>query len=267
MADDPKVELEATEETGDEATASPESTSSSGGDSAGSDDAAQAADTAREEYLAQLSARVARETVAELMRQGNGTGQGNQAASPPTAASGAVAALAKEREALDAEEARLQRAIDAEGLTAANLYAHQQYGIRDARWLAKVNLEATRMSEREREVSSKGNDDAWKRFVSTYPPGTDIELLRDAFEKRQEREAAKAPKKPGLKPDLRRPDPDRVVVDVSGASEVTATDRRARTMTGAQIEARMAHLRDSGDMDGYIKLGRDVKSGAVIRKG
>lgn len=269
MADEPKVELETPEETGDEAAASPESTSASGGDSAGSDDAASAADTARDEYLAQLSARVARETVAELMRSnGNSAGQGNQAAPPPTAASGAVVALHEERQRLDAEEARIQRAIEAEGLTAANLYAHQQYAIKDGRWLAKVNLEATRMSEREREVSKKGDDDAWKNFVNTYPPGTDIELLRDAFEKRQERAAAvkpgEKPKPPKFAP--RQPDSDRVVVDVSGASEVTAHDRKARTMTSAQIETRKAQLRES-DMDAYIKFGKDLRNGAIIRKG
>lgn len=265
MADDPKVGPEAHEESGEAVDTAPVTAPESGGDSAGETDATQAADAARDEYLAKLAANAAREVVTQLLReQGNGSGQGTHAVRPPTPAGGAVAELHAERQVLDAEEARLQRAIEAEGLTAGNLYAHQQLVQKDARWLAKVNLEATRQSEREREVSGAGQGDAWRNFVAGYPAGTDISLLRDAFEKRQERELAKTPtKKP---PVLSRREPERVVVDVSGASEVSAGERKARTMTAAQIEARKEHLRET-NMDAYIQFGRELRSGAVIRKG
>lgn len=265
MADEPKVGVSAGEGAGDPGEkpdpAQPETPT---GDMAGATEAETDAQRERDEYLANIAAQAAQRAVAEWARTHGSAAPSAPQAPPPTAGQGVVAELHREKAEIDAEAARLERAMQTDGVTAQHLLDHQRHVQREGRWLAKVNLEATRMSETERQVSSVGTEKEWREFVAQYPSGTDIALMRDAFERRQEKSKGSG-EKPKPRPDLRR-DPERPIVDVSGASEVSAGEKRARTMTRAQAEAHKNDLRESGDTDALIAFGKRIRSREVILK-
>lgn len=262
MADEPKGGPAAGEEAGESVeTTAPEPTETPGSVQAGADDAEAQAQAARDEYIANVASQAAIRAVNEYVRANGSAAPSAPAAPPPTAGQGVVAELTAERDAIAAEDARIQRAIQAEGLTAQNLLDHQNLVRREGRFYAQVNLEASRMTEQQQRVSKAGSEAEWTQFVGQFPPGTDVSLMRDAFEMRQAR--AKQPEKKPV-PNLRR-DPDRPIVDVSGPSAVSAAEKKARTMTSAQIEARKEQLREN-DVEGYIKFGKQLRSREIIRQ-
>lgn len=263
MADEPKVEPAAGEEAGDEVEkTSPEPTETPGGDHAGADDAEADAQAARDEWIAGLVAKGVEQALSRFQPASQAP-----AAQPPTAGRGIVAELEAERDTIAAEMRRVEENIRKDGLTAQNIYDRQTAFDRKADWLAKVQLEAARQSDAERQLDKAGNEEEWRQYAAQYPPGTDLMLLRKAFlHDKREAEAAAAANKP--KPRFTPPPAgsDRRVVDVSGASEVSAAERKARTMTGAQIEARKDELRIAGKREELISFERDIRNGQVIRK-
>ena len=92
-----------------------------------------------------------------------------------------------------------------------------------------------------------------------------MELLRAAFERDELKAAAEADKnKP--KPPVIKPTHDRPVVDVSAPSEVTASERKARTMTHDQVREHKRKLEAEGRHSEVRDFDRSIRNGDVILK-
>jgi hypothetical protein len=170
-----------------------------------------------------------------------------------------VGQLEAEAQAIQVERQRLEDAFRRDGYTGEHIVAHNNLAVRESRFLAQVNLQATQMAEAERAVDKEGQEEAWKAYVAANP-GVQPKVLRKAFLFDQQ-EAAKV-KKPAA-----TGDPDRKVVNLSGPGEVSASERRARTVSIEQLRQQKAALREKGDDAAAAALDRKVRSGEIILKG
>lgn len=235
------------------------------GADAGEDAQAQA-DQARAEMMARIAAETAQRVVQEwASRQ---PAPAAPAATSPTAGRGVVAELQAEGLAIQQMDARLREAIARDGLTAQNLYDQGELTRRESRFAAQVSLVGLQEAERRQAVSSRAASDddarkrAWTAFAAEHA-NVDPDLLRDAFDKRWEREVAA--KQPPPKPAPVAP--GRAAVNVSGASEVSAREVRARTMTRDQANQHRATLRAEGRDSEAAAFDRDIRAHKVLIKG
>lgn len=246
----------------------PEGGSGAGVEPAAPEDAAAAAERARDEYIARVAAETAQRVLQDWSARQPAPAA--PAAQPPMAGQRVVAELQAEAAAIQAEDARLRAAFTRDGVTSQNLYDQAELTRREARFAAQVNLVGLQESERRQAVSARSSSDdearkkAWGSFAAEHP-NVDPDLLRDAFEKRWEREhPATTPAKPATP--AAAPN-GRAAVNVSAPSEVSAREVRARTMTREQANQHRATLRSDGRDREAADFDRDIRNGKVLVKG
>lgn len=251
---------------GDEATASAAAAAEAGAGADAGEDAQAQADRAREEMIARVAAETAQRVIQDWA--GRQPASATPAASP-TAGRGVVAELQAEGLAIQQADARLRDAIARDGLTAQNLYDQSELTRRESRFAAQVSLVGLQESERRQAVSSRaGSDDdarkrAWTAFAAEHA-NVDTDLLRDAFDQRWAREVAA--KKPAAATTPAAA-PGRAAVNVSGASEVSAREVRARAMSRDAANQHRATLRAEGRDSEAAAFDRDIRGGKVLIKG
>jgi hypothetical protein len=259
MADEPKAGDSVSEGAGDSAAADAAHSEARPGAGSGADDGQR---DPRDEYIERLeeAARKAEEAIARLSAATEAPRA--TAATPPTASRGDVAEFEREAQAIANEKARLEHALRTEGATAANLIAHNELTSREARFYAQLNAKALELTETERAVDGAGSEKGWREFARSHP-GVPLDILRDAFLKRHEQ--AKPPEKPKLK--TRAADSDeRVTVNVSGSSEVSAGEKKARTVTSEEWATRKRELISKGDFETLSAEAAKIRSGDTILK-
>lgn len=238
---------------GDSAAADAAHTETPGSDSAGESDAAVETQRARDEYIADVASKAAAAVVERFIRDGQ---QAPAAGNPPTPAASGIGALEAERQSIIAEVQALDAAIRRDGVTGELLLRRSDLSDRKSEFVAKVNMHAMKMQETAAAVSSRGNEDEWRRFANDNPT-VPVDILRDAFEKR----AGKAA--PAASPATIRPKP----VDASGGGERGAATPKVPTITMAQFDDKKAQLRAAGMHDEAAKLDRQVRAREVLLKG
>lgn len=221
---------------------------------------AQMAAEEREQFLADLARRVASELRPALAP-----------APPPTAGHPEQAGggqLEREAAAIQREMAALEAQVAQDGgYSATTMLKRMELTDRTSALRAEATLEGLRRIEEARQVSASGTEERWTQFYQQNRNRGDVEMLRLAFErdeqKRAEAENAARPKPATPAP---RTDPARPVVDVSGASEVSAQQRATRSMTWDQIRAHKATLEDAGDFRAVREFDMKIRNGDVIPK-
>ena len=219
-------------------------------------DAQAEAAAERERFLTEIVARTVTQTVAQLRSATQPT------ATPPTTAAGPVADLEREALAIQTE----MRALDAQtaaagGHTADTLVKRIELTDRTSALRAEATMRAVRMGEEAQQVRTLGAEERWQDYYRDNRTRGDVAILRLAWERE---EAKRAPEKTPVPPKLADRTP---VVDISGASEVTSADRRARTMTSAQVHATKERLTEEGKLGEIRKLDSQIRDGEVILKG
>jgi hypothetical protein len=244
----------------------PESSSGAGVQPAATDTQAEA-DAAREAMIAEAreqGRQAAREEWARLQ-----TSQPAPAAPPPTANRREYAELQAEGLAIQQEDVRIRQAITRDGLTAQNLYDQAELTRRESRFAAQVNLVGLQESERRQAIDSRAPKDDEERskafrVYASQNPNADPDMLEMAFATKWAREhptkaaaAAPAPSAP----------PGRAAVNVSGPSEVSAREARARTMTREQANQHRTALRAEGRDSEAANFDREIRTSKVLIKG
>lgn len=207
----------------------------------------------REDFLNEIVARVA-----EKIRPA-----APAPAPPPTTAAGPLADLEREAQAIAAEEAALTReSQQVGGWTADMLVRRQDLTDRKSNWRAEATLRAIRLQEAQTRVEKAGEEPGWLKYYEANRHRGDVEILRAAWEHDQMKAAPPSPT-PAPQPKLteRAPAPN-----VSGPAEVTATERKARTMTREQVQATKAKLEEEGKFKEIRELDASLRNGDVLLK-
>lgn len=181
---------------------------------------------------------------------------------PPTPAAGPLADLEREAQEINAEEAALKQEFQRSGgWTADTLVRRQDLIDRKSAWRAEASMRALRLTEAQSRVEKAGEEPEWLKFYEANRHRGDVDLLRAAWERDQLKAAP--PAKPAPQPKLteRTPAPD-----VSGAAEVTASERKARTMTSEQVRAQKAKWEEEGEFKKIRELDASLRNGDVLLK-
>lgn len=182
---------------------------------------------------------------------------------PPTPAAGPLADLEREAQAIGAEDEALKQQFQRDGgWTAETLVRRQDLTDRKSAWRAEASMRAVRLTEAQARVEKAGEEPEWLKFYEANRNRGDVDLLRAAWERDQLKNAPP--------PKIATPQPkltERAVVpDVSGAAEVTASERKARTMTHEQVRALKAKLEDEGKFKEIRELDSQLRNGDVLLK-
>lgn len=186
----------------------------------------------------------------------------------PTPATGGLEALEREAASiLEAEKALAARVEREGGWSADTMLARQDLVERRSAVRAEAAIVAVREMETQQRVTQFGTEDRWKEFYRANRHRGDVELLRAAFERDEDRRAkeaaAGAPKPPVLP---RKTEPTAPVVDVSAPSEVTAAERKARTMTMDAVREAKKRFEEAGDAKAIRDLDRKIRDGEILLK-
>lgn len=247
MADEPEVKPGET--VGDELNGS-----AAPGETVPGEQDAKARETAeREAFLAQVV-----ESVVSRLRAEVAPAPSNP---PPTPANGPLADLEREAAAIEAEAQALAQQFQRDGgWTADTLVRRQDLTDRRSAWRAEAAIRAVRMNEQRVAVEKAGSEAEWLKWYEANKHRGDVDVLRAAWERDNPRKPAET--KPQPKFTERPPAPD-----VSGAAEVTAQERKARTMTQEQVRAAKAKMDEAGDYKGIRELDAKLRNGEVLLKG
>jgi hypothetical protein len=183
---------------------------------------------------------------------------------PPTTAAMGHDPLEVEAQAiLDAKKALEDRVQREGGWSADTLLKHNELTDRTSALRSEVTLRGLREMESRQRVDALGKEDRWHQFYAQNKHRGDVELLRAAFERDELKAQSEAPKPPVAAP---KTPTIRPVVDVSGPAEVSAAERKARTMTREQVQAEKSRLAAAGDSRAIRELDAKLRNGDVILK-
>lgn len=250
MADEPEVKPG---ETVVEQPKGSEEPGEAAAEAASQQDAQARAAQEREAFLNEIVSRV----VAQVGRQAPPA-----TTTPPTAPNGPLADLEHEAQAIEAEARSLDEQFRRDGgWTADTIIRRQDLTDRRSAWRAEAAIRAVRMNEQRGAVEKAGQEAEWLKWYEANRHRGDVEVLRLAWE-REQAKAKPAVTTPQPKLTERPPAPD-----VSGAAEVTASERRARTMTSEQVRAAKAKMDEEGNHKGIRELDAKLRNGEVLLKG
>lgn len=211
------------------------------------------ADAEREAFLAEIARRVAEQIRPALTPP-----------TPPTTAAVGHDPLEAEAQAiLDAKKALEDRVQREGGWSAETLLKSNELTDRTSALRSEVTLRGLKEMETRQRVEALGKEDRWHSYYAQNKHRGDVELLRAAFE-RDEMKRVEATPKPPVVP--KRTETERRVVDVSGPAEVSASERKARTMTREQVQAEKNRLKEAGDFRAVRELDAKLRNGDVILK-
>lgn len=179
---------------------------------------------------------------------------------PPTPADGPLADLEREAQAINAEEARLKQAFQRDGgWTAETMIERQDLIDRKSAWRAEATMRAGHLEREQAKVEKIGEEPGWLEYYAKNRSRGDVDILRAAWERDQIKNAP--PKLPAPQPKLteRAPAPD-----VSGAAEVTASERKSRTMTREQVQAQKAKWEEEGEFKKIRELDASLRNGETL---
>jgi hypothetical protein len=171
-----------------------------------------------------------------------------------------------EAKAIQAERARIDRTLTADGMTPQNLLDDNRLTVRQAEYYARLAAKGLQLNEQdsaardaETQEDTPERKKSWRQFAREHA-GTDLAILRDAWERRNPL-AASAPTKdaPPRTPSASRP-------DLSGRREVGAPEKKARTLTDDQWQARQKELRAKMDYKTLREETDAVRRGETIVK-
>lgn len=249
MADEPEIQP------GETVVEQPAGSEAPGETAPGADAAAEAqarAAAEREAFLAEIVSRV----VAQVRPAAPAPSP------PPTPADGPLADLEREAQAIAAEDAALKAAFERDGgWTAETLVRRQDLTDRKSNWRAEATMRAVRLTETQARVEKVGEEPAWLEYYAKNRTRGDVDILRAAWERDQMKAAP--PPKPTPQPKLteRAPAPN-----VSGAAEVTASERKARTMTLEAVKEQKAKWEEAGEYGKIRELDASLRNGDVLLK-
>jgi hypothetical protein len=189
------------------------------------------------------------------------------AATPPTASRSEVVWFENEAKAIQAERARIDRTLTADGMTPQNLLDDNRLTVRQAEYYARLAAKGLQIKEHDDEArDAEETEDtpaqrkAWRLFAREHA-GQDLAILRDAWVHRNKPATSAAPKgePPPRTPSASRP-------DLSGRREVGAPEKKARTLTDDQWQARQKELRAKMDYKTLREETDAVRRGETIVK-
>lgn len=251
MADEPEVkpgETVVEQPTGSEAP----------GETATGTEAADAATKAAQEREAFLNS-VVPEIVSRVVAQVRSVAQPTTT-TPPTPAAGPLADLEREAQAIEAEDRALKEQFQRDGgWTADTIIRRQDLVDRKSNWRAEATLRAAQLERTQVMVEKAGEEPGWLEYFANNKHRGDVDLLRAAWERDQMKNAPPKPAAPQPKLTERAPAPN-----VSGAAEVTASERKARTMTLEQVKAQKAKWEEEGEHAKIRELDTSLRNGDVL---
>lgn len=183
---------------------------------------------------------------------------------PPTTSASGTEHLEREAASILQEQKELQDRVNREGgWSADTLLKRQDLIDRTSAVRAEATMAAVREMETRQRVTSLGSEERWQQFYRENRNRGDVEILRAAFERDEAKRLAEMPKPPVVAPKTTFNAP---VVDVSAPAEVTAAERKARTMTWEQIRQHKARLEEAGDHKAVRDFDAKLRNGDVIAK-